>query len=225
MSAHFVAKMEDVLNVYQQAYDPLCPLVCLDEQGKELQAHKPGRDPLPPQPNQSAPVGCVRQDYEYERRGSANLVMICAPLLGWRQVVVNQERDHRPFAYLLKGLVDEFFPQAVKIRLVTDNLNIHHPASLYKVFPPEEARRILNKLEWHYTPEHGSWLNMAELELSVLTRQCLNQRFGDLETLRTEVQAWCQERNQREVRIDWQFTAADARIRLRRLYPVIEDIS
>lgn len=140
-------------------------------------------------------------------------------------MVVNQERDHRPFAYLLKGLVDEFFPQAVKIRLVTDNLNIHHPASLYKVFPPEEARRILNKLEWHYTPEHGSWLNMAELELSVLTRQCLNQRFGDLETLRTEVQAWCQERNQREVRIDWQFTAADARIRLRRLYPVIEDIS
>ena len=215
--------MEDVLEVYHQPYDPLYPQICLDEQGKELQAHKPGREPLPPQPNQSAAAGGVRQDYEYERRGSANLVMMCEPLTGWRQVVVNQERDHRPFAYLLKDLVDNLFPQAVKIRLVTDNLNIHHPESFYKVFPPAEARRILNKIEWHYTPEHGSWLNMAELELSVLTRQCLNRRFGDLETLRKEVQAWYQERNQRKVKIHWQFTSADARIRLRRLYPVIQD--
>jgi hypothetical protein len=216
--------MEDVLEVYQRPYDPRYPVVCLDEKGKELQADKPGREPLPAQPGHYKTASCVRQDYEYERKGSANILLVCEPLRGWRKTLVNQERDRRPYARLIKQLVDQDFPDAVKIVLVEDNLNIHGPWSLYDVFPPEEAQRIANKIEWHYTPEHGSWLNMAELELSAMTRQCLGRRFDCVEFLRYECEAWCQERNQRQVTIKWQFTAADARIRLHRLYPVIEDI-
>lgn len=224
MTTRFIAKMEDVLEVYQRPYDPRHPVVCLDEMGKELQDHPAGRQPLPAEPNQPN-AGSVRQDYEYQRRGSANLVLMCEPLRGWRKVVVNQERDRRPFARIVQELVEEEYAQAEKVVLVTDNLNIHGPWSLYDVFPPEQARRIANKVEWHYTPEHGSWLNMAELELSVLARQCLHQRFADLSILRSETQAWCQERNGRSVKINWQFTTADARVRLRRLYPEIKDIT
>lgn len=216
--------MEDVLAVYQRPYDPRYPLICLDEKGKELQANRAGREPLPAQPGTPG-ASSVRQDYEYQRAGSANLLLLCEPLQGWRKVVVTADRRARSFAQELQQLVDVDYPHAEKIVLVTDNLNIHGPWSLYAAFAPAEARRIASLLEWHYTPEHGSWLNMAELELSALTRQCLGRRFADVSSLRLECAAWTQERNQREVKIHWHFTAADARIRLRRLYPVIEDIS
>lgn len=224
VTTRFIAKMEDVLEVYQRPYDPRYPLICLDEKGKELQANRAGREPLPAQPNTPG-AGSVRQDYEYQRAGSANLFLLCEPLRGWRKVLVTANRQARTFAQAIQKLVDVDYPQAEKIVLVTDNLNIHGPWSLYEAFAPAEARRLANKLEWHYTPEHGSWLNMAELELSVLTRQCLDRRFADVASLHAECAAWTQERNQREVKIQWQFTAADARIRLRRLYPVIEDIT
>ena len=152
-------------------------------------------------------------------------MLACEPLRGWRKVVVSQDRNGRSFATHLQQLVDVDFPEAEKIVLVTDNLNIHGIWSLCEAFPPEEARRIASKLEWHYTPEHGSWLNMAEIELSALERQCLGRRFADVATLRSECDAWVKQRNLRSVTINWQFTAADARVRLRRLYPVIEDIS
>lgn len=224
VTTRFIAKMEDVLAVYQRPYDPRYPLICLDEKGKELQSNRPGREPLPAQPGKPG-AGSVRQDYEYQRAGSANLLLMCAPLQGWRKVVVTANRDGRSFAKEIQQLVDVDFPEAEKIVLVTDNLNIHGPWSLYEVFAPAEAQRIASKLEWHYTPEHGSWLNIAELELSALARQCLNRRIADGAHLRAECNAWTQERNQRTVKIHWQFTAADARIRLRRLYPVIEDIT
>lgn len=216
--------MEDVLETYQRPYDPRYPLICLDEKGKELQAQMVGREPLPARPGQPG-AGCVRQDYEYRRAGSANLLLFSEPLRGWRKVVVSQERDAISFARHLQKLVDEDYPRAEKLVLVSDNLNIHGVWSLYDAFPPAEALRIAQKLEWHYTPEHGSWLNMAEIELSALARQCLNQRFESVEALRSAVEAWCQARNRAEITIQWQFTTADARIRLRRLYPVIrEDI-
>lgn len=219
MTTRFIAKMEDVLDVYQRPYDPCYPLVCLDEKGKELRADK--REALPARAG-SAITGSVRQDYEYQRQGSANLLLMCEPLRGWRQVVVTEDRTARSFARQLQHLVDEIYPQAAKVVLVSDNLNIHGIWSLYEVFSPAEARRIINRLEWHYTPEHGSWLNIAELELSVLARQCLNRRFADKASLQAECEAWSRQRNQREVKINWQFTTADARIRLRRLYPILE---
>ena len=209
--------MEDVLTVYQRPYDPEHPLVCLDEKGKELQSQR--IELVLPKVGQ----GASRQDYEYQREGSANLLLVCEPLTGWRRVAVSQDRTAHTFARQLRQLVEEDFPQAHKIVLITDNLNIHGIWSLYEEFTAEEARRIADKLEWHYTPEHGSWLNMAELELSAMQRQCLNRRFADVPTLQAECQAWATARNQNQIKIKWQFTAADARIRLHRLYPQIKD--
>lgn len=213
--------MEDVLDVYQRPYDPKRPVVCLDEKGKELQAHIPQRAPLPPKPGHES-----LQDYEYKRGGSANMFIVSEPLRGWRRVEVTQDRTGKSFARQLKKLVDEDYPdpEVDRVVLVTDNLNIHGVWSLYEEFEPVEAKRIADKVEWHYTPEHGSWLNMAELELSVLQRQCLGRgsrgrRIPDRETLTDEVNAWVAQRNSDSTTIDWQFTTADARIKLRRLYP------
>lgn len=214
--------MEDVLEVYQRPYDPAYPLVCLDEKGKELQADVAGREPLPAEAGKAG-AACERRDYEYRRAGSASLLLFSEPLRGWRKVVISQARDAVSFAHHLRRLVDEDYPQAEKVVLVSDNLNIHGVWCLYDAFPPEEALRIARKLEWHYTPEHGSWLNMAEIELSALARQCLNQRFESVEALRSAVDAWTLARNQAQITIHWQFTTADARIRLRRLYPTITE--
>jgi hypothetical protein len=213
--------MEDVLSVYERAYNPRRPVVCLDEKAKELQAHTAGREPLPPRPSpkkEEARDG--RQDYEYKRGGMANLFMVCEPLRGWRRVAVTSDRTAATFAHQLKELVDQDYPDAERIVLVTDNVNTHGIWCLYEVFRAEEAKRIADKLEWHYTPEHGSWLNMAEIELSVLQNQCLKRRIPDVLTLSQETSAWARERNSKEAVIDWQFTTRNARIKLRRLYPV-----
>jgi len=207
--------MEDVLEVYHRPYDEKRPLVCLDEASKQLIGETV--QPLPPEPGQPE-----RFDYEYVRNGTANLFMVSEPLLGWRAVKITQRRTAMDFAEVVRWLVEEVHPEAEKVVLVMDNLNTHKPASLYEAFPPEQARRIIDRLEIHHTPKHGSWLNMAEIELSVLSRQCLNRRIENQKTLSQEVAAWEAERNGREVPIQWQFTAKDARIKLRRLYPVIQ---
>lgn len=215
--------MEDVLAVYQRPYDPLRPVVCLDEKGKELQSHTEGREPVPAKPSlhKKGKEGAsdAKQDYEYKRQGAANIFLACEPLRGWRSIAVTADRTACSFAYQLKKLVDEDFPYVERVVLVTDNLNIHGVWSLYEVFAPQEAKRIADKLEWHYTPEHGSWLNMAELELSALSRQCLNRRIPDVQTLHMECVEWVEERNCACVTINWHFTNSDARIKLRRLYP------
>lgn len=208
--------MEDVLAVYHRPYDPKRPVVCLDETSKVLRSTQRGTIPM--QPGESA-----RQDYEYERQGTADLFLSIEPLCGRRQVRTRQSRTAHDFAEVLRALVDEDYPQAETIVLVVDNLNTHHPGALYERFEPAEARRIAAKLEWHYTPEHGSWLNIAECELSVLTRQCLKRRIPDMTTLTNEVTAWSQRRNQANVTVDWQFTTDDARIKLKRLYPVLKE--
>ena len=208
--------MEDVLEVYHRPYDPKRPVVGLDEISKTL--HDTPRGSLPRQPGQGA-----RQDYQFTRHGSINLFLKVEPLRGWRKVRVTDHRTSLDFAEELRILVDEDYPQAEVVVLVTDNLNTHTPACLYEAFPPAEARRIAAKLEWHYTPEHGSWLNVAECELSVLARQCLARRIPDKDTLIPEVVAWQQKRNTAQVTIRWQFTTQDARIKLRRLYPVIKE--
>ena len=213
-NAEFVAHMEDVLEVYKQPYDPLYPQVCFDECSKQLVSET--RQPLPLEPGQP-----VRYDYEYEREGVANLFLFSEPLTGWRQVVVTERRTAIDYAQQMKYLVDEVYPSVIQIRVVQDQLNTHRPASLYKAFAPAEAKRILEKLEFHYTPTHGSWLNMAEIELSVLARQCLNQRLPDLAQLQREVTAWQKRRNRLARKIDWRFTTDDARIKLKRLYPSI----
>jgi hypothetical protein len=207
--------MEDVLEVYTRPTDPNQPLVCFDELSK--QQVKEVRTPIPPAPGQPE-----RYDYEYERNGTSNLFMFFAPLLGWRHATVTDRRTAVDFAHCMRDLVDVHFPDAPRITLVADNLNTHALASLYKAFAPAEARRIWERLEVHYTPKHGSWLNMAEIELSVLARQCLDRRIPDRETLTQEVAAWEAERNARGVIADWRFTTADARIKLKRLYPVVE---
>lgn len=204
--------MEDVLDVYRRPYDPRRPQVCLDEASKQLLAH--GRDPLP-----MAPGRPTRVDHEYERHGTANLFMLVEPLRGWRHVEVTERRTRLEFAQVIKEMVDIHYPEAEKIVLVMDNLNTHTPASLYEAFPPEEAKRLADKLEIHYTPKHGSWLNMAELEFSVLARQCLDERMADPSHLQAQVAAWEKKRNAHSVRIHWRFTTADARVKLRRLYP------
>lgn len=207
--------MEDVLEVYQRPYDPQRPVVCLDECSKELHATPHGT--LPREPGKTA---C--EDYEYARNGTCNLFLAVEPLAGWRKVRVTERRTAVDFAEQLRQLVDEAYPNVTQIVLVTDNLNTHTLACLYERFAPDEARRIARKLEWHYTPEHGSWLNMAECELSVLGRQCLTRRIGDQATLEQEVAGWEQRRNAGHTIIDWQFTTTDARTKLKRLYPVVK---
>ena len=207
--------MEDVLDVYVRPYDPRRPQVCLDEASRQLIAET--RTPLPAAPGQPA-----RYDYEYVREGVCALFMLNEPLRGWREVIVADRRTAVDWAHVIKDLVDVHYPDAEQIVLVQDNLNTHTPASLYEAFPPEEAKRLADKLELHYTPKHGSWLNMAECELSVLSRQCLDRRLPDKTTLAQEVAAWVQDRNAEQVRIDWRFTTADARIKLKRLYPLLE---
>ena len=221
-TAKFVAKMEDVLRVYARPYDPARPVVCMDEKHKELEGQPKGREPLPPRPSPDKEVARdAREDYEYSRGGMANIFMVCEPLRGWRRAEITQRRTAQDFAHQLQKLVDEDYPGAEKIVLVTDNLNTHTIWSLYQTFPPQEAGRIADKLEWHYTPEHGSWLNMAEIELSVLQQQCLSRRILDEVTLQHEVSAWAQARNCDLALINWQFTTKDARIKLKSLYPAI----
>jgi DDE superfamily endonuclease len=204
--------MEDTLEVYHRPYSSTHVLVCIDETSK--QQVKETRAPLPGQ------VGKPRRyDYEYERNGVSNLFMLFAPLEGWRHVKVTDRRTNVDFAHCLKDLVDRHFPQAQKIVLMSDNLNTHKPAALYEAFSPQEARRIIDKIEWHHTPKHGSWLNMAEIELSVLQRQCLDRRIPDQERLTREVAAWEHKRNQDAVQVNWRFTTEDARIKLKKLYP------
>ena len=214
-SASFVAAMEDVLETYQRPRDPDRPLVCLDETSKQLIAET--RTPIPAKPGRPA-----RHDYEYERNGVANLFMIFAALEGWRHVEVTDRHAAADYAKILKDLSDVRFPAAKKIVLVQDNLSTHTPASLYAAFPAPEARRLVNRFEWYYTPKHGSWLDMAESELAVLTRQCLSRRIPDQQTLEKEVAAWERHRNQRHAKADWQFTTENARVKLKRLYPHFE---
>jgi hypothetical protein len=234
--------MEDVLEVYQRPRDPNRPLVCLDETTKQL--IKETRVPIPAKRGQPA-----RHDYEYERNGTANLFMLFAPLQGWRHVEVTDRRTAVDYAQMLKALSDTHFPAASKIVLVQDNLSTHKPASLYEAFPPAEARRLVERFEWHFTPRavqrsrlgldesemphadetavghftptHGSWLNMAEVELSVLSSQCLDRRIPNMPTLADEIAAWHAHRNNNHTKADWQFTTASARIKLKRLYPAL----
>ena len=207
-----MAAMEDVLEVYHLPHDPDCPVVCVDETSKQLIAET--RVPIRAKPGQPE-----RYDYEYERAGTANLFMMFAPLEGWRHVEVTDRHTALDYAQVLKYVSDTRFPGARKIRLVQDNLNTHKPASLYEAFPAAEARRLVERFEWHYTPKHGSWLDMAESELSVLSSQCLDRRIPDKQTLIEEVAAWEEDRNKHHAKADWQFTTADARVKLRRLYP------
>jgi DDE superfamily endonuclease len=206
--------MEDVLAVYCRPRDPKRPLVCLDEASKQL--FKEVRDPLPMKPGQPA-----RHDYEYERNGTANLFMMFAPLEGRRHIKVTQRRTAIDYAQVLKDLSDIHYRDAEQIVLVNDNLNTHKPASLYEAFPASEARRLVERFEWHYTPKHASWLDMAESELSVVSRQCLDRRIPDMQTLITEIAAWESDRNKHNAKADWQFTSADARIKLKQLYPLL----
>ncbi len=211
--------MEDVLDVYKRPFDPRFPQVCMDEVSKQLL--RDTRAPLATQPGKPR-----RRDYEYERGGVANLFLFCEPLVGRRWVDVTEHRKKVDWAHQIKELVDERYPDAEKIVLVMDNLNTHSPASLYEAFPPAEAKRLSDKLQIHYTPKHGSWLNIAEIELSVLSRQCLDRRVPDFETLEAEVKAWQEERNAKGGKggkIDWRFTTEDARIKLKRLYPAIKE--
>ena len=204
--------MEDVLGVYQRPYDPARPLVCLDETSRQVLAEP--RAPLPPAPGRPA-----RHDPEYARDGVVNLFLVSEPLRGRRHVRLSARRTRIDFAHCIQELVDAHYPDAERIVLVLDQLNTHTPAALYEAFPPAEARRLADKLEIHHTPKHGSWLNMAEIELSVLQRQCLDRRLGNRATMAREVAAWVAARNAAATAIDWQFTAEDARLKLKRLYP------
>ena len=207
--------MEDVLEVYRRPYDPKRPQVCVDEIAKELRSTPRGGIPMTNgQPR--------REDHEYERNGKCSLFLAIEPLAGTRKAWVRQRRTKVDFAYVLADLADKVYPDAEVIVLVVDNLNIHHPACLYEVFPPAEARRIAAKFEWHYTPVHGSWLNIAECELSVLRRQCLNRRMPTIDFVQQEVAIWETYRNQAQAGVDWRFTTEDARIKLKRLYPIVK---
>ena len=206
--------MEDVLDTYQQPEDTCNPIVCVDETSK--QHIKETREPIP-----MVEGSPQRYDCEYQRNGVSNLFMIFAPLQGFRHVEVTDRRTSVDFAHICRDLVDVYFPNAQKITLVCDNLNTHKTASLYKAFEPKEARRIAEKLEFHWTPKHGSWLNMAEIELSVLTRECLSRRPADQQTLKQEIQAWQNRRNEQQTKTSWRWTTDDARIKLKRLYPSI----
>ena len=216
VSADFVACMEDVLDLYEEPYDPNRPNVCFDETSKQLVAET--RSPIPSKPGQRE-----RFDYEYQRKGTRNLFMLCEPLAGWRHVAVTERRTMVDFVHQMRWLVDEAYPEAEKIRVVLDNLNTHRPASLYQAFQPAEARRVLKRLEFHYTPKRGSWLNMAEIEFSIFSKQCLDRRIGDEETLKGEVAALEAQRNQAQATIEWRFSTGDARVKLQHLYPSISN--
>ncbi len=207
--------MEDVLDLYHEPHNTQYPQVCFDESNKQLIGEV--AIPLPATPGQVA-----RYDYEYERHGVSNLFMFFEPLRAWRHVEVTDHRTMIDFAHCMRLLVDVFYPDAIKIRVVLDNLNTHKPASLYEAFPPAEAQRILSRLEFHFTPKHGSWLNMAEIELAVLAGQCLDRRIPDKSTLQAEIAAWQRDRNAAQATVQWQFSTSNARIKLHRLYPSIE---
>jgi DDE superfamily endonuclease len=207
--------MEDVLTVYQRPLDSAYPVICMDETSKQLISET--RVPLPVAPGQPR-----REDYEYERQGVANLFLFCEPLTGWREIQVTERRTRTDWASAMRDLSDRLYPTARRITVVLDNLNTHGPASFYETFAPNEARRLSERFAFHYTPKHGSWLNVAEIEFSVLSRQCLDRRIGSLEELRSEIKAWQQKRNQASKAVDWQFTTAQARTKLKRLYPVIQ---
>jgi DDE superfamily endonuclease len=204
--------MEDILEVYQRPYDPQHPVVCMDEASKQLLEET--REPLG-----ACPGRVKREDYEYSRQGVANLFVAFEPLSGWRHIEVTGQRRRQDWAQFIRDLVDGQYAQAERIVLVMDNLNTHSPASLYEAFPAEEAWRIYQRLEIHYTPKHGSWLNMAEGELSILQRQCLDRRIATVESLRREISTWERERNAKAIGANWQFTTEDARVKLRKLYP------
>ena len=214
-NAGFVAAMEDVLEAYQKPRDPDRPLVCLDETSKQLIIET--RAPIPAKPGQPA-----RHDYEYERNGVAHIFMMFSPLEGWRHVKVTDRHAAADYGQVLKELSDTHFPSAEKIVLVQDNLSTHTAASLYAAFPAAEARRLAKRFEWHYTPKHGSWLDMAESELAVLTTQCLRRRIPNKQALQREVGAWQDHRNKHHAKADWQFTTENARVKLKRLYPQFE---
>lgn len=207
-----MANMEDVLDLYALPLDPNYPQVCFDE--RPVQLLEDVYEPIPTQPGQVR-----RYDYEYERNGTANLFVMCQPLAGWRSVKTTERRTKIDFAYCMKDLVDIHFPDAEMIRVVLDNLNTHTPGALYEAFEPKEARRILRKLEFHYTPKHGSWLNMAEIEISILSRQCLKQRVGSIDKLQLVTHSWTQQRNEQQAKINWEFDVTKARTKLARLYP------
>ena len=213
MSADFVAHMEDVLDLYSEPYDPQRPVVCFDESSTQLLADV--REPIPAKPGRPR-----QEDYEYRREGTRNLFLFCEPKAGWRHVAVTQRRTKEDFALQMQWLVDQAYPDVPVVRLVLDNLNTHRVASLYETFPPAEARRIAQRLEFHYTPKHGSWLNMAEIEFSVFSRTCLRQRLPDEESLGREIHALELERNQAQARINWGINILDARAKLQRLYPI-----
>lgn len=213
MSAEFVAAMEDVLDLYEEPYDPVRPVVCFDESPKQLIAEV--RLPIPAQPGAPA-----RFDTEYERKGVCDLMMICEPKRGFRQVDITERRTKIEFAHCMKHIAD-LYPDAAVIRVVLDNLNTHKVASLYEAFPAEQARELARRLEFHYTPKHGSWLNIAEIELSVLSNMCLSKRIPDQETLRREVVANVTERNLKASPVNWRFTTQKARRKLARLYPFV----
>lgn len=213
--AEFVCAMENVLAVYKRRFDPSRPVVCFDEKSKQLIGEI--ATPIP-----AAPGRVEAHDYEYLRNGTANLFMFVEPLRGWRHVSVTSRRTKLDFAQQMKELVDVHYPDAVKITLVMDNLNTHKMSCLYEAFPPEVARRLIEKIEVIHTPKHGSWLNMAECELSVLEKQCLGGRVADQATLGERIGLWESDRNNRSKKINWQFETPDARIKLRRLYPQIQ---
>ena len=214
-NAAFVCAMEDILTVYTRPVLSQVPVICMDETSKQLT--KESRIPLPGRRGQPR-----RYDYEYERNGVANLFLFYAPFLGQRCVVVTDHRTKRDWAEQIQALVDEWYPEAERIVLVLDNLNTHTGASLYETFAPAEAHRLLDRLEIHYTPKHGSWLNIAEIELNVLTGQCLNRRIEDIDVVRKEVKAWQAIRNNKDSKVNWQFTTDKARIKLSRLYPTLD---
>jgi hypothetical protein len=214
VSATFVWRMEDVLDLYAEPYDPARPVVCLDERPVALRADV--RPPLPPTPGRPQ-----RRDSEYARCGTACLALAFEPRRGWRHGIPSQRRTKQDFAAWLKELVDVHYPHAVTIRLVVDNLNTHTPAVLYEAYPPAEAHRLARKLEFHFTPKHGSWLNMVEVELSVLASTCLDRRIPDLPTLAAETTAYCARRNAAQATVQWRFTTADARTKLAHLYPAL----
>jgi hypothetical protein len=215
-NGEYVARMEDVLDVYERPRDLTAPVVCMDEM--PVQLLKETRSPIPVEPGHPR-----RIDYEYERNGTANIFMFAEPLAGWRQTSVTERRTAVDWAVALRDLIDSRYAEAKVVVLIMDNLNTHTLGSLYEAFPPAEARRLAKRLEIHHTPKHGSWLNMAENELSALSRQCLSRRLGTIDDLRSEIQAWEATRNTEQVQVQWRFTIDQARIKLRNVYPVLQD--